>query len=432
MESIWFLSVMFLVVLLLIASGMWISVALGVVGVGMLVFFVGGGKLSGIGMLQFNTVNTFSFIALPLFLFMGEIILHAKISEKFYKAATSWVGFLPGGLLHTNIAACTVFSAISGASMATAAAIGMVAIPEMEKRGYDRPLLLGSLACGGTLGILIPPSMAMILYGCFVGESVGQLFMGGVFPGLIMASLFMLYIAGVSLLRPGKVPQREKFSLKTVVFSSLQSVPIVLLIFMVLGTIYLGVATPSEAAAMGALFSLILCAAYRRLTWRVLKGALLAAVEITSWLLLIVIGAKVIAMALAYLQIPQALAEGILLLGVDRIVLLVIISLMYIALGCFMDGISMMLLTLPVFYPMLMTQGFSSIWVGILLVILIEIGQITPPMGVNLYVIHGITGKKYLGDILKGAIPFVIIMVFMIVIITAFPEVVLWLPRQMF
>jgi len=431
-ESIFFLSVMFLIVFLLIASGMWISVALGIVGVAMLILIVGGGKLSGVGMLQFNTVNTFTFIALPLFLFMGEIILHAEISSKFYKAATSWVGFFPGGLLHTNIAACAVFSAISGASMATAAAIGMVAIPEMEKRGYDRPLLLGSLACGGTLGILIPPSMAMILYGCFVGESVGRLFMGGVFPGLTMAGLFMLYIVGVSLLRPGKVPQREKFSLKAMAFSSLQSAPIVLLIFMVLGTIYLGVATPSEAAAMGALFSLILCAGYRRLTWKVVKGALLGAVEITSWLLLIVIGAKIIAMALAYLQIPQALAEGIVALGVGPIMLLVIVSIMYIALGCFMDGISMMLLTLPVFYPMLMIQGFDSVWVGILLVILIEIGQITPPMGVNLYVIHGITGKKYLGDILRGAVPFVIIMALMIVIITVFPKLVLWLPSQMF
>ena len=375
------LGIALVLIFLLLASGMWISVALGTIGVILLVFFVGGGKWSGIGMVQFNTVNVFTFTALPLFIFMGEVILHGKISDRLYKAANSWVGFLPGRLLHTNIATCTIFSAISGVSMATAATVGTVAIPEMEKRHYDRRLVLGSLATGGTLGILIPPSTVMILYGSFVDESIGKLFMGGVFPGLIMAGLFMLYIGGISLLRPHKVPPREKFSVKALVLSAQDIVPTALLMFMVLGTIYLGVATPSEAAAMGALFSLVLCAFYRRLTWKVVKEAGLAALQITGWLMLIVIGAKVMAVALAYLAIPSRLAETIASYEMNRIVILALVALMYIILGCIMDGASMMLLTLPVIHPIMMSLGFSSVWFGIVMVILIEIGCSTGYIG---------------------------------------------------
>lgn len=432
MESIGLiLGVTFGLVLLLLASGMWVSIALGIIGVTLLAVFVGGGSLIGIGWEQFNTVNNFTFIALPLFVFMGELIMHSDIGGRFYRAASSWTGFLPGGLLHTNIASCAVFSAVSGVSMATAATIGTVAFPEMEKQGYDRQLLLGSLAAGGTLGILIPPSVAMIIYGSFVGQSIGKLFMAGVFPGLIMASLFMLYIMVVSLIHPHKTPARGKFSVKAVVSSAPDVIPILILIFFVLGTIYLGIATPSEAAALGALFALIICASYRRLTWKILIRAGLSAIQINCWLILIVIGAKIVGTGLAYLEVPSRLAETIFSLEVNRLFVLALVSLMYIILGCFMDGASMMLLTLPVVYPIMISLGFNGIWFGIVMVILIEIGQITPPVGVNLYVIYGITKKKYLNDIIRGVIPFLFIMVLMIVLLTAFPELALWLPDKM-
>lgn len=432
MESIGLiLGVTFGLVLFLLASGMWVSIALGATGVFLFLVFLGAGKLSGIGWLQFNIVNNFTFIALPLFIFMGELILQSGISDRFYKAATSWVGFLPGGLLHSNIVACALFSAISGVSMATAAAIGTVALPAMEKFGYDRRLTLGSLAAGGTLGILIPPSCAMIIYGSFVQVSVGKLFMGGVFPGLTMAALFMIYILVVSLLRPEKAPAREKFSVKAIASSAMDIVPLLMLIFMVMGTIYLGLATPTEAAALGALFSMVLCAIYRKLTWKSVMRAGLAAIQINCWLMLIVIGANSVSIALAYLAVPSRLAETMLSFEMNRLTVLALVALMYIILGCFMDGTSMMLLTLPVVYPIMMALGFDGVWFGIIMVILIEIGQITPPVGVNLFVIHGITGKKYLGDIIRGIIPFVFIMILMIVLLTAFPDLVLWLPDRM-
>ncbi len=432
MDSLWVtLAITIGLVLLLLASGLWVSLALGAVGVILLFFFVGGGLAEMIGMLQMNTINNFTYTMIPLFVFMGELVFRSGMADKVYKGATPLVGFLPGGLLHTNIAACAVFSAVTGSSMACAATIGSVAVPEMEKRGYNRSLLTGSLAAGGSLGILIPPSLILIIYGAFVNESIGQLFMGGVFPGMALAGLFMLYIGIASVIRPGVAPERIKFSPRAIVFSLPDIVPMLVLILLVLASIYLGLATPTEAAAMGSFVALVFCALYRRLTWPVLKKATFEAVVITSWALLIVIGAQLMSMALSYLGVATQLAKWVVSLGMSRLVVFALIVIMYVILGMFIDSMSMLLLTLPITYPLMMGLGFSSVWFGVVLVVLCEMAVITPPVGINLYVLHGLTGRKHLKEIVLGIIPFFLCMVAMIVLLTAFPGIVTWLPRQM-
>lgn len=424
-------AIVLIAVLVLLTTGIWIAAAIALVGIILLAFVVGGGKISMVGMLQFNMLNNFTFTCIPLFIFMGEMILHGQLGDKLYRGASALVGFFPGGLLHTNIVSCAFFAAVSGTSMATAATIGMVAIPEMEKRGYDRRLVMGSLASGGTLGILIPPSAAMIVYGVFVGESIGRLFIGGVFPGLVLAGLFMTYIGVMSAMRPQLVPPRGRISLKAMLLSVTDIWPFLVLIFLVLGTIYLGLATPTEAAAMGSVASILFCAIYRRLNWRVLKAATLAAVQITCWLMFIMIGAYVLAMGLSFLRVPRNLAGWVTALEIGRVYIFIMVCFLYIVLGCFMDGTSMLLLTISVVYPVMMSLGFDSVWFGIVLVVLQEMGQITPPVGVNLFVIHGISGKKYFRDIVMGSIPFFILMNVMVVILYIFPDLVLWLPGQM-
>ena len=431
LSAILFVIIVFGLILLLLASGMWISGALGIIGVILLFGFVGGGREGLFGILQFNTVNIFTYTCFPLFLFMGEMIYYSGLSEKVYRGATKLVGFIPGGLLHTNIASCAVFAAVSGSSMATAATIGTVAVPELEKRGYNRRLLYGSLAAGGTLGILIPPSIPMIIYGAWVEESIGKLFIAGVFPGLILAGLFMTYIAFVSILRPHLVAERLKFSFRAIASAVLDMWPIVVLIFLVLGTIYLGVATPTESASLGALGAVIFCALYRRLTWETFKKSAVGAIKITSWALLIVIGAQVLSRGLSFLRVPAQLANWVASLPVDKFIILGIIVIMYIILGCFMEAMSMMLLTLPVIYPVIVALGFDTIWFGVMMVVFIEMGQITPPVGVNLYVLHGITGKRHLNDIIMGIIPFFFAQLVLIILLVAFPSLATWLPAQM-
>ena len=433
MENVIVLAIFtFGLIMVFMASGMWISGALGLVGVILLTFFVGRGQESMIGPILFNTINSFTFTAIPLFVFMGEIILHSGLSDKLYKGATKLVGFFPGGLLHTNIAACSLFAAVSGSSMATAATIGTVALPELEKRKYNRRLMYGSLAGGGTLGVLIPPSIPLIIYGAIVGESVGRLFMAGVFPGLILAGLFMCYIGGTAILRPHLVPDRLRFSLRSMASSVFDLWSIIVLIFIVLGTIYLGLATPTEAASLGAFTALVFCALYRRLTWQVLKESGLSALRVACWAMLIVIGAQVLAMGLSFLKVPAQLAAMVSSWPVHRMVTLVGISFLYLLLGTMMDAIPMILLTLPVIAPIMESLGFSAIWFGIVLVIYVEMGQITPPVGVNLFVIHGLTGRKNLGDIILGVVPFLVCQVVLLILLAAFPNIAIWLPSKMF
>jgi len=432
MNPLLFIIMVFGGIILLLASGMWIAVALGVIGVIVLYVFVGGGTPGMIGILAFNSINSFVLTAVPLFIFMGELLLRSGISERLYKGATALVGFLPGGLLHTNIASCSVFAAVSGSSLATAATIGVVAIADQMGRGYDRKLLFGSLAGGATLGILIPPSIPMILYGAMTLQSVAKLFMAGIVPGLILAWFFMTYIGVISVRYPHLVPKRLKFSWRAALFAIGDIWPTLLLIFLVLGTIYLGVATPTESAAFGASGSLILVTVYRRLTWQTVKESALGAVKISAWIMLILLGAQILSMGLSSLQVPVKLTELITAMAINRMVVLAIIIVFYLILGCFIDAISMIILTVPVVYPLMTSLGFDPIWLGVMLTICIEMGLVTPPVGMNLYVIHGITEGKYLRDIIIGVVPFLICMILLLIVITVFPILATWLPGQMF
>lgn len=425
--------VVFAILLLLLATGMWIGVAMGLVGIGLLVLFTKGTAiLQVLGSSQFATTSTFQMTAAPLFIFMGQIIMYSGLAKQLYKAATPWVSFLPGGLIHTNILSCSIFAALCGSSMATCATISSVAIPEELPRNYDRKLVFGSLAAGGTLGVLIPPSVVMIMYAALVDESVGQLFIAGVFPGLTLSGLFMLYIAAISILRPGLAPKERRGTMREMASSVVNMGPIVFLIFMVLGTIYMGLATPTEAAGLGAFFAMVICAIYRKLSWKVVRASALESVKITSWVMFIMIGANVLTTGLAISQAPAGITELIVSLEVSRYILLALVVIFYVILGMFMEAVSMLLLTIPLVYPIMMALGFNSVWFGVLCVIFLEMGVITPPVGTNLFVIHGISGKKYLRDVMVSTTPFVILMLVLITMLAAFPELALWLPGKMF
>jgi tripartite ATP-independent transporter DctM subunit len=432
MESTFLVGMLYcLLVFALLASNMWIATSLGAVGLIGLYFITGGSAITMVGELLFNSTNHFTYTMIPLFILMGELIKHTGISERLYDGASQWVRRIPGGLLHSNIVSCAVFSAVSGSSMATAATIGAVAIPEMEKRGYSKKILFGSLAAGGTLGILIPPSLGLIIYGSVVGESIGELFIAGVIPGILCTICFMVYVGLISIIKPSVAPRGEKISLKGMVYSLKDIAPVTLLIFIVLGTIYLGVASPTEAAGLGAAMSLLLAIVYRCLTWSNLTTSLAAALQTTCYIMLIVISAYVLSMAFSMERIPAELTAFVTSLEINRYIVWALLVFVYIIIGAFIDGISILLLTVPVVHPMMTALGFDSIWLGIVLTICIEMGQITPPVGVNLFVIHGISGRKHFKDVIIGSLPFFFIQIIVVAILTIFPILATWLPSLM-
>ncbi len=428
----WQLYSLFLVVILfsLLLAGVWIAVGLGMVGIlGLLV--IDPSTIRGVGVIAWDTLDSFVLTAVPLFLFMGTIILHSGISSRFYKGLSKWLDHVPGSLAHSNILACSIFAAISGSSVATAAAIGAIAIPEMEDRGYNRSLTYGSLAAGGTLGILIPPSIVFILYGAIIGESVGRLFIAGVIPGVLTSALFAFYIGIRTIINPLLVPRGEIRATWSERLRGLMDVlPIFMLMFMVLGGIYFGLVTPTEAAAMGVVGALLIALIYRRLNWKVLKDSLHDAIKTNSMILFIVVGAQIMSYTLVTAGIPRALVALITSFQVKPAVIFSFLCLMYLVLGCFMDAISLMLLTLPVVFPVMMALGYDPVWFGVVLVLLLEIGLITPPVGMNLFVIQGLA-RQPLGIVAWGAFPFVILMLIMVAILALYPQLALWLPSKM-
>jgi len=416
------------ILLIMLGSGIFISVALGATGIITLLIFSHGKALVG-SMLAWNMTNSFILSAVPLFLFMGEIIMRAGLNRRLYDCFSAFVGRLPGGLLHSNILACALFASMSGSSVATAATIATVAVPEQKQRGYDSRYILGSLAAGGTLGILIPPSIAMILYATIVQESIGRLFVGGVIPGIILSLLFMLYIM-FSAIRNPKIAPRQVVKFK---FSYLLDfIPSLFLILVVLGSIFFGVATPTEAAAMGALGAIVLAVAYRSLTFTVIKESLLSTVRTTSMLMILMVGAKILAFSLSDLGVLEEITQRILSLQMRPLVIMIGIYALYLVLGCFFDPVSMMIMTLPLIFPVVIGLGYDSVWFGIILVILIEAGLITPPVGLNIFVIQGTAGGQPLKDVMLGAAPYVVMMMILIALVTAFPSLALWLPGKMF
>ena len=426
-STILFVIVAFL--FLLMFSGNWIFCALGMAGV-LGIWLFGADLGSALALQMWGTTNSFILTAIPLFIFMGEVMLRSGLSTMLYDGITKWVGHLPGGLIHSNIAACALFAAISGSSVATAATMGTIAIPDQEARGYDRGLILGSLAASGTLGILIPPSICMIIYGAWMECSIAQLFIGGVIPGVILALLFMSYIATRCSLQPGLAP-RVQSSWKARALSITEMWPGLLLILFIASAIYTGLMTPTETAAVAATMALIIAAALRRFSLRLLYDCGLAAIRTTAMLMIIVVGAKIFVMALIYLRLTIVLPALIESLNMSPVMVLISIYVLYLILGCFFDSISLLLVTLPFVQPLLISLGVDIIWFGVVVTILLEIGLITPPVGMNLYVIIGITKGTSISEMGKAVMPFFFILLGGVALLTAFPQLALWLPSKM-
>jgi C4-dicarboxylate transporter, DctM subunit len=370
--------------------------------------------------------------ALPMFIWMGEILFRSRLSEDMFAGISPFVRRLPGRLAHVNVLGCAVFAAVSGSSAATTATIGKISLPELKKRGYDDRLAIGSLAGSGTLGLLIPPSIILIVYGAAVEESIARLFVAGVVPGLVLAALFMGYVIVWSLLNPSKMPpadERVPWRAKLRAVRSL--LPVLLLIAGVIGSIYGGIASPTEAAVVGVALSLALARMQGALDWRRFKEGLVAATVTSCMIAFILAGAAVLTTAMGFTGLPRQLAVWIGTLGLSPTMLLASLTLLFIGLGCFLDGISMVVLTTAVIMPLVTAAGFDLVWFGIYLVIVVEMAQITPPVGFNLFVIQGLTGRN-LFDIARATTPFFLLMVVMVVLLAAFPSLALWLPRTMF
>jgi len=421
--------VSFGLIFLLLLTGLRVAAALGIAGIITAYIFIGGTSL--LKYISWTVGTNFVLIAIPLFIFMGQLLLHSGLSSKLYEGSAALLGRVPGGLLHANIISCAIFAAISGSSVATAVTIGTVAIPELEKRGYESKIVLGSLAAGGTLGILIPPSVPLIIYGVMTEQPVGPLFMAGIIPGIMLTLLFVGYIVVRVMTRPELAPRPEKVLLKRRILSIIGMWPIVVTIMIVLGGIYLGVMTPTEAAGVGAFTALVFTLAYRQLNWSVLKMCLRDTVKTTAMIVLLVIGAQMVTSILTILWVTDNAVAWAASLAVSPIAILMFIYLLYLIFGCFMDGISLEVITLPIVFPIISALGFDPIWFGIVLVILIEMGMLTPPVGLNVYVIHGLRPDRPLTEVFLGIIPFFFMLVIGLAIITAFPLLATWLPTRM-
>jgi C4-dicarboxylate transporter DctM subunit len=418
----------------LFAMGMEISIALGVVGVVGLLwlkgFTVG---LGVVGSIAWSNATSFSFIALPLFVFMSAILLHSGIGRGLYTAVARWVSFLPGGLAVASIFSCAIFAAISGSSVATAATIGMIAIPEMERRGYHRPLICGALAAGGTLGILIPPSIPMIIYGVMTETSIGHLYMAGMVPGAVLAAFFAAFVIVYAMLWPETAPRvaEDRGGLLDKMRSLYEVAPVALLVIVVLGSMYLGIVTPTEAAALGSLVSLALAAIARTLTWRTLSQGFQVTVRTTSMVMLIIIFASIFSHVMALIGAPKALFDLVRDLGMPRWAFFTAIFAFLLVIAYALEELSVMIIILPILFPLVTGLGFDPVWFGIIMVVWLEIGLITPPVGLNLFVIQGLTPGASARDITRGTTPYVVLMIVLVVLLFLFPDLALWLPRHM-
>ena len=414
-----------------LGSTIWIGISLFIVGTVGILFFTTVDPFAIMANIVWNSTSGSTMIALPLFIFMGEILFRSKISENLFNGLSPWMNRLPGRLVHVNIVASTLFAAVSGSSAATTATVGKITLPELFKRKYDRSLCLGSLAGAGTLGFLIPPSMVMLVYGIVADVSIGKLFIAGILPGLMLAVAFSGYVLFRCLLKPELTPDDGSVYTWGDRFRTLpQLVPVASLIVMVLGSIYLGWATPTEAAAVGVVGSLFFALVSRSMTWKIFKECLEGSVKTSCMIMLIVSGASFLSVTVGYLGIPANLTKFIGTLSLSPYMLIVILTIMYIILGCLLDGFSMIVMSLPIALPLIKAAGFDPLWFGIYLVVMIEVAQITPPVGFNLFVINGLTGES-LFKIAKYALPSFFIMLLLTVLITLYPEIVLMVPKMM-
>lgn len=413
----------------MLVGGVAIGAVMGVTGLFGIALAKGTHQWQVVGDILWNTADSFTLVAIPLFILMGEIVLRGGVSRKMYEGLSFWFSRVPGGLLHTNVFGCAVFSALSGSSTATAMTVGTVAIPELEKRRYDSSMSLGSLAAGGCLGILIPPSIVMIVYGSIAQQSVLSLFLAGIVPGALVVTLFMAYILLRAVVWPLAAEDgADRFTWRGALRSAALSWPVIALLLGVIGGMYLGVFTPTEAAAAGCVGAILLAVAFREFRLSDLREALGNAVTTTCVVMFIIVNAQILTFAMASAGIPQGLARAISESGFPAWQFFLLLFVMYLVMGMFLDGISMMLLTVPVLYAGVQSLGFDAIWFGVALVLMIEIGQITPPMGLNLFAIHSIAGGKPYSDVARGAAPYVGLLSLAVLLIYVFPELVLWLP----
>ena len=424
-------AVMIGLMLALLAGGVWIGLALMAIGILGMLGFTPRAPGDGMAVAIWSHGSSWTLTALPLFLWMGEILFRTKLSEDMFKGLSPWLERLPGRLLHTNIIGCTLFAAVSGSSAATCATIGKIALPELERRGYPESMALGTLAGAGTLGLLIPPSIIMIVYGVAADVSISKLFIGGVLPGILLATLFMGWVVVWSLMNPGKIPAAD---LKTTFVEKLAAsknlIPVILLIGGVLGSIYSGIATATEAAAIGVIGSLIIAASQRTLNRKSFFGALMGATRLYCMIALILAGSAFLTLAMGYIGLPRHLAEWIGALGLSPAMLLVALAIFYILLGCFLDGISIVVLTMAVLMPTIQSAGIDPLWFGIFVVVVVEMAQVTPPVGFNLFVLQGLTGRD-MTVIARYALPYFLLMVVAVVLLYTFPGLVTWLPGHM-
>ena len=432
-------AILFLCMLLMLTSGIWVALTL--TGTSIIGLQLIGNTSIGLllGTSSWSAMTSWSLTALPLFIWMGEILFRTRLSQDLFEGLAPLLSKLPGKLLHVNILSCGIFAAVSGSSAATAATIGRMTLPELAKRGYDDVMSIGTLAGSGTLGLLIPPSIILIVYGVSAEVSIARLFLAGALPGLVLIVLFMSYTVAWTLIKGKKAAQGNQtdiddqeiqYSFKDKILGLKKLAPIVVLITAVLGSIYQGVATPTEAAALGVTGSLLLSALLGSFSWSGFLDSVVGAVKNSCMLGLILVGAHFLTLAMGFIGIPNALAEWIASLGLSPIELIIYLTVFFVIMGCFLDGISVIVLTTSVVLPMVTQANIDLIWFGIFLVLVVEMSQITPPVGFNLFVIQALTGKNIL-YIAKAALPFFFMIAVAIVIITMFPNIVLYLPTLM-
>jgi len=427
-----YLTIFFISLLLfLLGSGIWVALSMiAVSAIGMLLFTtrpVGDAMATTI----WGTSSSWTLTALPLFVWMGEILFRTKLSENLFKGLSPWLSKLPGGLVHVNVVGCALFAAISGSSAATVATVGKMSIPELRKRKYPEKLLLGTLAGSGTLGLLIPPSIILIIYGVTIEDSIAKLFMAGILPGIMLAVMFMLYVIFWSILNKKLMPKSTKnFSFAEKVQGSKQLLPVIFLITGVIGSIYTGIATATEAASLGVVGALILSFFQGTLSKETFNLSLLGATKTSCMIAFIIAGSTFLSLAMGFTGLPRNLAIWIDGMNLSPYTLLFVLTIFYIILGMFLDGISAVVLTMAIIEPMIRQAGFDMIWFGIYLVIVVEMAQITPPVGFNLFVLQSMANKD-MAFIAKSAFPLFLLMILAVIIVIIFPEIALWLPNKM-
>ncbi len=417
--------------LALLSLSIPVGIVLFLLGFGVDIFFSPFPLIRGLGQMVWSTSNNATLIAIPFFVLLGEVLVRSGVAEKTYSALDRWVSWLPGGLVHANVATATMFSATSGSSVATAATVATVAMPQAERLGYDPKLFSGAIAAGGTLGIMIPPSINLIVYGFLTQTSIPKLFLAGLLPGLGLALGFILVAMLICIVRPDLGGERRVFPLAEMLKALVNLVPIILLFTIIIGTIYKGWATPTEAAAVGVMGAFLIAIFFGRVSAAMLSQSLLGTIKITSMIMLVVIGASFLNFTLASAGLGRELSAFLDGLGLSPLATIMVVVVIYIVLGFFIETLSLMVVTIPIMVPLVVQQGYDPVWFGILMIVLIEMALITPPVGLNLYVVQGARKSGPMSDVMLGTIPFVATMLLMVLALIAWPQIALFLPSAL-